>query len=127
MVITTFYGFFNISLGLQLNSLYTTTFWLSLLSITLQECAGFTTTFRCGKCSIFIDKTPTIIANRIGNVYILQSCDALTSETGTTTPMTVNVSNGSVFGLFVIKRARETPAPGGSVQVFAKQFPQLSP
>jgi len=89
MVITTFHGFVNISQGLQLNALYTPTFRLSLLSINQLDLAGYTTTFRRGKCSIFTDKAPTIIANRTGDLYILQSRYALASETGTTTPTTV--------------------------------------
>jgi len=88
MVITTFHGFVIISQGLQLNALYTAMFQLSLLSINQLHLAGYTTTFRHGKCYIFTDKAPTIIANHTGNLYILQSRYALTSETGTTTPMT---------------------------------------
>jgi len=89
MVITTFHGFVNISQGLQLNALYTPMFRLSLLSINQLDLAGYTTTFRLGKCAIIIDKARTIITNRTGNLYILRSHYALASETGTTTPMTL--------------------------------------
>ena len=87
-VITTFHRLVNISQGLRFNALYTPTFRLSLLSINQLHLAGYTTTFRRGKCYIFADKAPTIIANHTGNLYILQSRYALTSEMGTTTPMT---------------------------------------
>jgi len=57
-------------------------FWLSLLSINQLDLAGYTTTFQRGKCSIFTNST-NIFANRTGDLYILQSSYALTSETGT--------------------------------------------
>jgi len=66
-------------------------FRLSLLSINQLDLAGYTMTFRRGKCSIFTVKAPTIIANHTGNLYILLSRYALTSETGTATPMTVQL------------------------------------
>ena len=87
-VTATFHGLINISQGLQLNTLYTPTFRLSLLSINQLDLAGYTMTFRRGKCSIFTDST-NIIANRTGDLYILQSRYTLASETGTTNPMTV--------------------------------------
>jgi len=88
-VITTFHGFINLSPGLEFNALYTPRFRLSLLSIQQLDLARYTTTIRRGICSIFTDMAPTIIANRTGNLFILPSRYALTSETGTTTPMTV--------------------------------------
>jgi len=81
-VTTTFHGLVNISQGLQLNALYTPMFRLSLLSINQLDLAGYTTTFQRGKCSIFTDSI-NIIANRTGDLYILRSRYALTSETGT--------------------------------------------
>jgi len=80
MVTTTYHGLVNISQDLQLNSLYTPTFRLSLLSINQLDLAGYTTTFRRGICSIFTDST-NIIANRTGDLYIVQSQYALNSET----------------------------------------------
>jgi hypothetical protein len=88
MVTATFHGLVNISHGLQLNALYTPTFRLPLLSINQLDLAGYTTTFGCGKCSIFTDTT-NIIANRTGDLDILQSSYALASETGTTNPRTI--------------------------------------
>jgi len=38
-----------------------------------------------------------------------------------------SVSNGSVFGMFVLQRFKENPNLAGSVRVCAKRFPQLSP
>jgi hypothetical protein len=95
-VITTFHGFVNISQGLQLNSLYSPTFRLSLLSINQLDLAGYTTTFQNGTCSIFTNST-NIIANRTGDLDILQSSNALTSETGTVQsaapPPTLTIAN----------------------------------
>jgi hypothetical protein len=82
MVSTNIQVLVNISPGLPLNALYTPTFRLSLLCINDLYLAGYTTTFQRGKCSIFTDST-NIIASRTGDLYILQSRYALTSETGT--------------------------------------------
>jgi len=79
-VTANFNGLINISQGLQLNALYIPTFQLSLLSINQLDLARYTTTFRHGICSIFTNST-NIIANHTSDLNILQSCDALNSET----------------------------------------------
>jgi len=79
-VTATYHGLVHITQDLQLDALYTPTFRLSLLSISQLEHAGYTTTFRRGKCFISADTKLTITANRVGDLYILQSPHALTSE-----------------------------------------------
>jgi hypothetical protein len=46
------HGLVNISQNYEVNALYTSTFWLSHLSINQLDTAGYTSTFGRGKCSI---------------------------------------------------------------------------
>jgi len=88
-VTTTYYGLAYITQDLQLDALYSLTFRLSLLSISRLERVGYPTTFRHGKCFRSTDKKSTasiITANRIGDLYILQSPNALASKAISTNP-----------------------------------------
>jgi len=86
----TYHGLTHITQDLQLDVLYTPTFRLSLLSISKLELAGYTMTFRSGKCFISTDTNSTasiiITANHIGDLYILQSPYVLTSKTSQNDP-----------------------------------------
>jgi len=82
-VTATYHGLAHITQDLQLDALYTPTFRVSLLSISQLEHAGYTTTFRRGKCFISTDTKSTasiITANLIRDLNILQSPNALASE-----------------------------------------------
>jgi len=81
-VTATYHRLAHITQDLQLDALYTPTFRLLLLSISQLEHAGYTTTFRCGKCFISANtkSTTSITAKRIRDLYILQSPHALNSE-----------------------------------------------
>jgi len=84
-VIATHHGLVDIlqkSTTLHLKTLYTLTFRLSLLSINQLDRSDDSTTFRRGVCSVSMDSI-TLTANRVGDLYFLQShADALNFETG---------------------------------------------
>jgi hypothetical protein len=66
-VIVSYHTLVNVSHQYQVIALYTPTFWLSLLSITLLHTAGYRSTFGPGK-SYRLSPSITITGNRVNNL-----------------------------------------------------------
>jgi hypothetical protein len=108
-VTATYHGLAHITQDLQLDALYTPTFRLSLLSISQLEHARYTTTFQRGKCFISADtsSTASITANRVGDLYILQSLYALASEAISTDAKVAFQSKATTFSRKDGKRKKQ--------------------